>query len=299
MDLPKKAEIVEVGPRDGLQNIEKFIPTEKKVVLINKLIDANIKEIEITGFVHPKWVPQMKDAAEVVERVKDYAMEKNVKLVGLIPNLKGAQRAVEIGVKRLTYTISASDKYSIKNVNKTTEEALSDFESVMNNIKGSEIKVVISASFGSPFEGESIPIEKIIGIAKKAKKLGAYKIILADTVGLSNPIKMREVLRHVKKEIPSSQLGLHLHDTRGMGLASTYVALEEGVTYFESSIGGLGGSPFAPNASGNIPTEDLVNMLESMDVDTGINLEELLKSVRYFEEELKLPVSSYLAKLHS
>lgn len=299
MDLANKVEIVEVGPRDGLQNIETFIPTEKKVILINKLIDANIKEIEITGFVHPKWVPQMADATEVVEEVKDYAAENNVKLVGLIPNLKGAQRAVETGLNRLSYTISASDKYSIKNVNKTTEEALLDFEAVMNNIKGCDIKFVISASFGSPFEGEEIPLEKITEIAKKAKELGAYKIILADTVGLSDPIKMKKVLRHVKKEIPSDQLGLHLHDTRGMALASTYVAFEEGVTYFESSAGGLGGSPFAPNASGNIPTEDLVNMFESMGVDTGINSEGLLESIRYLEEELFLPVSSFLAKLHS
>lgn len=297
MDLPKKVVVSEVGPRDGLQGIETFIPTAKKVELIKKLIDANLKEVEITGFVHPKWVPQMADAVEVVEHVKDYAEIYDTELVGLVPNLKGAQRAIEAGLKRLTYTISASEKYSIKNVNKNTEDAMVEFEEVMKNIQDCEVKLVISASFGSPFEDEEIPLERIISIAKKSQQLGAYKIVLADTVGLSTPIKMNQILTEVKKEVDTDLLGLHLHDTRGLGLASTYSALKQGINYFDSSVGGLGGSPFAPNASGNIPTEDLVNMLESMNIDTEVNLEKLLDTARYLKEELNLPVSSYLSKL--
>lgn len=275
MKLPKKVTIVEVGPRDGFQAKAEFIPTAKKIALVDALSDTGLKKIEVTSFVHPKAVPQLADALKVMQGIQRKA---GVKYRVLVPNLVGAQRAVESGVDEIDFVLSVSESHNRNNVRRTIEESLKEFELVVAYCKKNRISVIsvsIATAFGCPFEGK-IDEESVAVLAEQLRELGATEIILADTTGMANPVGVMKLLEVLNKEMSVHKLAVHFHNTRGAGLANVLSALQCGVTIIEGSIGGLGGCPFAPGATGNIATEDLVNVLEEMGINTGINLIKLI-----------------------
>ncbi|MGA0024600.1 MAG: hydroxymethylglutaryl-CoA lyase [Burkholderiales bacterium] len=270
--------ISEVGPRDGLQNTKAFMPTEYKKRWISAAATAGIREIEVCSFVPPKLIPQMADAAEVVA----YALTiPGLNVAALAPNFKGAQRAMEAGVHKLTLTISVSQAHSLANVRMTPDEAIAsakkicDFRDSLPKGKRPVIESGLSTVFGCTLEG-AVSEDEVVRMAVASVEAGCDEVGLADTTGYANPEQIRRVFKKVRAAIGDKLSGAHLHNTRGLGLANVVAALEVGVTTFDSSLGGLGGCPFAPGASGNIVTEDLVFMLESMGLRTGIDLEKLL-----------------------
>lgn len=296
MNLPKKVNVIEVGPRDGFQNVKDFIKTEDKIEIIKQIVDAGAKHIEITSFVHPKWVPQMKDASEVVKAVKEYTKDKDVELIALAPNKYGALKAKEAGVHTITYVISASEAHNKKNVNRTIEESFNELEEIRKELGNVKFRLALATTFGCPFN-EKVPVGRIIDMAKRGLSMGADKILLADTIGIASPLEVKNIIGEITKYINPSNFVTHFHDTRGMGLANTLVALEENITQFESAVGGLGGCPFAPGAAGNIATEDLINMLHSMSVETGINSGKINEAISLVREKVNAPVASHMSSL--
>lgn len=296
MNIPKNVEIIEVCPRDGFQNVKDFIKTEDKIEIIKKLVDVGYKKIEITSFVNPKWIPQMIDAADVVAEIKNYTKDKDVELMGLIPNKRGATNAEATGIDWISYVVSVSEKHNMANVNRTVEQSMAEFEEIVGDKKGMKVRLGIATALGCPF-GEEIKTEKIISMAEKGLKLGADSILIADTVGLGNPVLVDRVLGEMKKYIDMDKICMHLHDTRGLSLAHTLVAMNHGVKVFESAAGGLGGCPFAPGASGNCATEDLANMLMGMRVDINLNIEELNKAIDLIKQKVNSPIVSHMNSL--
>jgi len=290
----KNASIIEVCPRDGLQNLEAYVPTKNKLELINLLASANIKKIQVTSFVNPKAVPQMNDAGEIVKIVlKKYP---EVQFTALVPNLRGAALAYEVGIREISYVISASEAHNLANVRRTIEQSFEDLKAIKKEFKELKIKVDIATAFGCPFDGE-VPVNKVLDMIDQAIKVDVDQIFLADTIGVANPEQMSKVLDAVVEKYPNVAFGLHLHDTQGMGLANVLIAIQKGFGIFESAAGGLGGCPFAPGAAGNIATEDLVNMLEKMGINTDIDLDKLMKSVQYIKENIKENLSGHLANI--
>ena len=257
MNFPKEVKIVEVGPRDGFQSIKEWIPTKLKLEVITSLFEANLKNMEITSFVHPKAIPQMKDAKDVVKEVLD--KYNDVEMIALVPNFVGAETAWKGGVKQITYVISASERHNMENVRRTIEESFAELASLKDQIPDLKIKLDIATVFGCPFLGD-IPVKQVFQMIDNGIAIGVDEICLCDTIGIANPKQVDDILTQIKVRYPDRVFSLHLHDTRGMGLANTLVALQKGITIFESAIGGLGGCPFAPGAAGNIATEDLVFM---------------------------------------
>jgi len=296
MGLPDKVSIVEVGPRDGFQNVKQFIPTEDKILIIKNLIDTGLTHLEVTSFVHPKWVPQMADAVDVVKGIQSYAKDREVELIALVPNKYGALKAYELGLDTITYVISVSEAHNFKNVNRTVAESLRELEDIVKSIGKMKVRLAIATTFGCPF-GEEIAVERIINMAQRGLSLDCSKILLADTVGLANPLQVKSIIHEVSSYIPGEKLGVHFHDTRAMALANTFAALDGGIMYFESSIGGLGGCPFAPGAAGNVATEDLVNMIHSMDIKTGIDMNKLLNVVKMVKRKVDAPLLSHMAMI--
>ena len=264
--------ICEVGPRDGLQNAHHLMPTEAKKAWISALAAAGLKEIEVGSFVPPKLIPAMADTAEIVRHA---VRIPGVKVVALAPNLKGFQRALEAGAHKVTFPVSASREHSLANVRMTPEQMVEEVRKCAQfPHPGVEIEGAVSTAFGCTMQG-AVPEEDVARIARSLAEF-CDGVALADTVGYANPAQVRRVFRRVKKEIGSKLEGAHFHNTRGLGLANALAAYEEGVRAFDSSLGGLGGCPFAPGASGNVITEDLVFMFEAMGVSTGIDLEKLM-----------------------
>ena len=282
MTLPKKVLVGEVGPRDGLQIEQDFISTATKIELINGLIDAGVKEIEYSSFVSPRAVPQLADAAEVLAALD---RTKGTHLVALVPNAKGAERAVEAGVDELRIFVSASESHNRKNVNRAIEDSLRGFEEVVRiaSAAGRPVSGAIATSFGCPFEGD-VPVAQVGMIAKRFAELGFVGVGLGDTTGMATPPLVAERCRHLQAEVPDLPITLHFHNTRGIGLANVMAGLNEGIDRYESSFAGLGGCPFAPGATGNICTEDLVFLLHEMGIETGIDLEKLCGVARRVEE---------------
>lgn len=276
--------IRDVMLRDGLQNIPEFVPTEAKIELFKKIVASGIKEVEVTSFVNPKAVPQFKDAAEVTKEVLRIKPD-DVEICALVPNLKGAQNALKSGMRTLDFVMSVSESHNISNVRRTTAESLEEFKKILElkrEYPGAKFSVGLATVFGCPFEGKIKP-EVTIGFVRKYYEMGVRDISLADTVGYGNPKEVREVVRLCLREFPDVKFGLHLHDTRGLGLANALAAYEEGVRIFDGAVGGLGGCPFAPGASGNISTEDMVFMFEEMGVKTGVDLAALFEVSKYFK----------------
>ena len=270
----RKVHICEVGPRDGLQNAKHLMPTEAKKAWISALAAAGIEEIEVGSFVPPKLIPAMADTGEVVQFARTLP---GVKVVALAPNLKGFQRALEAGAHKVTFPVSASRLHSESNVRMTPEQMVEEVRKCARfPHPGVEIEGAVSTAFGCTMQGD-VPEDDVVRIAAKLAEF-CDGVALADTVGYANPAQIRRVFRRVKSEIGAKLEAAHLHNTRGLGLANALAAYEEGVRHFDSSMGGLGGCPFAPGASGNVITEDLVFMFESMGVPTGISLEQLFRA---------------------
>jgi hydroxymethylglutaryl-CoA lyase len=270
----RQIHICEVGPRDGLQNAHHLMPTEAKKAWIASMAAAGIEEIEVGSFVPPKLIPAMADTAEIVSFAKNI---KGLKVVALAPNLKGFQRALEAGAHKVTFPVSASRAHSLANVRMTPEQMVEEVRKCAQHPHpGVEVEGAVSTAFGCTMQGE-VPEDDVVRIAAGLAEF-CDCVALADTVGYANPAQIRRVFAKVRKEIGSKLEAAHLHDTRGLGLANALAAYEEGVRHFDSSMGGLGGCPFAPGASGNVITEDLVFMFESMGLPTGIDLDKLMQA---------------------
>ncbi len=272
--------ICEVGPRDGLQNAHHLMPTEAKKAWISALAAAGLKEIEVGSFVPAKVIPAMADTGEIVAHAKTIA---GLKVVALAPNFKGFQRALESGAHKITFPVSASHQHSLSNVRMTPDEMVvqvrqaCDLRASLPVGQRPEIEGAVATAFGCTLQGE-VPEEEVVRIAKLLADAGVDSVALADTVGYANPVQMKRLYRKVKDAVGAKLDGVHLHNTRGLGLANALAAFEEGARAFDSSMGGLGGCPFAPGASGNVVTEDLVFMFESMGLKTGIDFEALLRA---------------------
>jgi len=267
-------EVTDVGPRDGLQAETRLIPAAEKIALINRLIDAGVPRIEATSFVSPKAVPQLADAAEVMAGID---RTKGAIIATLVPNARGAIRAAECEVDEMVVFVSASESHNKKNVNRTVEESLKGFEEVARIAGDAKIPVhgAIATSFGCPFEG-NVPARQLAMIAKRFQDLGFVGMSFGDTTGMATPPVVRAGVAAVREAAPELSLALHFHNTRGIGLANVMAGLDEGIDKYESSFGGTGGCPFAPGATGNICTEDLVYLLHEMGIETGIDLRKLM-----------------------
>jgi hydroxymethylglutaryl-CoA lyase len=274
MKLPARVTICEVGSRDGFQIEPDFIPTEVKVEVVDRLSEAGVPSIEVTSFVHPKVVPQLRDAETVMAQLR---RRPGTRYSALVPNDKGAVRAVDAGVDEIHTVLSASESHNLANVNMTIDESLEKLRAVMQVAERARVPVAcgISTSFGCPFEGE-VPVERLERVVGALVGMGARAIGLADTTGMANPRQVARVLEHLQPRFPGVTWTLHTHDTRAMAIPNILAAMEYGVTHFDSSIGGLGGCPFAPGASGNVCSEDLVHCLHAMGVETGIDLDRLI-----------------------
>jgi hydroxymethylglutaryl-CoA lyase len=269
--------IREVAPRDGLQN-EELIPADAKVRLIDALSGTGVRRIEAVSFVHPKAIPQMADADEVWARAWH---NPEIRYSALIPNTRGAERAIRAGFREIEVVVSASDTHNRRNLNRSTEESLADIAGLIPLIHdaGATVEVIVATSFGCPFEGDIAP-DRVASIVDRVRADGADRIAFGDTTGMATPRRVKELLSAVRPDL------LHFHNTRGTGLANVLTALELGITEFDASVGGIGGCPYAPGASGNIATEEVVHMLEDMGISTGIDLDALIEVAELAEKLL-------------
>lgn len=292
-----RIEIVEVSPRDGIQDEKKILDTEVKVALIRRAIDCGVRRIEATSFVNPRRVPQMADAAEVMAELKKGAQNKDVQYIGLALNQRGFERAVEAGVDQVNFVVVASETFNQRNQGAPVEETMRQMGEVAAQAVSAKVRfgVTIGASFGCPFEGE-VALEKVVDLAKQSTQLGAFEIGLADTIGVAVPTDVAARVGAIRAELPDMSVRCHFHNTRNTGLANAAAALSAGVTTLDSSIGGVGGCPFAPNATGNIPTEDLVYMLDRMGVKSELDLSKLIDTAAWLERELEIRIPAMLGK---
>lgn len=282
--MARKINIVEVGPRDGFQNLCNYVPLEDKLHFIDGLIASGIRHMQITSFVSPKAIPQMKDAADVAR----LSLEKHpdADLFALVPNLRGAQTAHDIGMKKVANVISLSESHNKANIRRTHDESFAELARIRETFPDMTVTVDVATAFGCPFEGR-LPAGKLLSFLKRACETGVREFTLCDTTGMANPAQVREVVKAVRDSFPDCVFQVHIHDTRNMGMVNTLAAIEAGIDSVQSTLGGLGGCPFAPGASGNTATEDLVNMLEEMGFETGIELKKLVDLAR--EEKAKIP----------
>ncbi|WP_053367030.1 hydroxymethylglutaryl-CoA lyase [Bacillus sp. FJAT-27245] len=294
--LPKNATIIEVGPRDGLQNEKGFVPTEAKVQFIHALRDAGIREMELTSFVSPKWVPQMADAAEVVSACAS-PMGRSIVLA---PNKKGIERVQETNCKAVAVFVGVSDTFNKKNINKTTAESMEELRPIIADLKtkGFFVRACISTAWHCPFEGK-VPEEDTIKLCADFAKAGVDELSVADTIGMAVPTEAYSLFKQLKAELPEILLTAHFHDTRKLALANILASMQAGIDRFDTSAGGLGGCPFAPGATGNVATEDVVYMLERMGIRTGISLDSLMDAVEIVRPHVSRPIESTYFKLHA
>ena len=278
MKLPAEATIYEVGPRDGLQNEARQVPTAEKIRFIDSLVAAGIRDIEITSFVSPKWIPQLADSAEVARGV---ARPPGVRMSALVPNRRGLDTALASGMREIAVFMSASETHNKKNVNKTIADTIAAFEDVVPHARaaGVSVRAYLSTVFGCPYEGDVDP-ERVVALTGQLRDLGVYQVSISDTIGVANPRQVEDVLGRVLAKHPASSIAVHFHDTQGTALANCVVALTLGITTIDAAAGGLGGCPYAPGASGNLATEDVVAMLHGMGVKTGIDLGKLTEASR-------------------
>ncbi|MBT5834781.1 MAG: hydroxymethylglutaryl-CoA lyase [Deltaproteobacteria bacterium] len=288
--IAKKVQIVEVGARDGLQNEKIWVETETKIALIEKLADAGLTKIEAASFVSPEWVPQMKDAFEVLSGIE---RRPGVTYPVLTPNLKGFERALEAGVTEVAVFGAASEAFSQKNINCSISESVERFWPVLEAAQKNNVRVrgYISCVLGCPYQGE-VPLENVVNLAENMSEMGCYEISLGDTIGIGTPLKAKKMVETVAEKVPVSNLALHFHDTRGQALANIYACLELGVSVIDTSVSGLGGCPYAQGASGNVATEDVVYMLHGIGIKTGVDIEKLIETGRFISDVFgRLPQS--------
>lgn len=275
--LPTQVKIVEVGPRDGLQNEPVPIPTEGKIRFIHNLVAAGIKHIELTSFVRPDKIPQLSDAAEVVQRILQQYPNNDMHFSCLVPNLKGMEQACAAGMKEVAVFTATSETFSQKNTHASIAENFERFVPVMEMAKTNGIKVrgYVSTVFGCPYEGTT-SVQTLIKVTGKLFDMGVYEVSLGDTIGVGTPLQVQYTLTEVLKHFPPAAIALHFHNTRGMAIANILVALAMGITIFDASAGGLGGCPYAQGASGNVATEEVVYLMDSLGIKTGINRDRLM-----------------------
>lgn len=289
-DWPTKVRIVEVGPRDGLQNESAFVPTAAKLKFITDLIGAGLTDIEVTSFVHPQGVPQLADALEVIRGLPN---TDKVVFSALVPNEKGLARAIESGNKRIAVFTAASETFVRRNINKTIRESLDAFKPIVSSAlsHGVSVRGYLSTCFVCPFEGD-VAKERVRELTEELLTIGVDEVSISDTIGAASPADVQRTVGYVLESIPASRLALHFHDTYGTALANVFAGLQLGISTFDSSAGGLGGCPYAPGASGNVASEDLVYMLDRMGIATGVNLEAVVTAAEGLTQVLKKPLNS-------
>ena len=289
MKIPvDSVKIVEVGARDGLQNEKVTIPTQVKIDYITALSDAGLRSIEAGAFVSPKWVPQMADSAEVYRNIpKDPGVDYPV----LVPNMKGLERAIDVGVKSIAIFTAASESFNKRNINMSIEESITGYAPLAARAvaEGMRVRGYVSTGFGCPYEGD-VPPEKVLEVVARLFDIGCYEVSVGDTIGVGTPMQVQGVIGLLLQVIPASKLAMHFHDTRGTALANTLAALELGISIYDASSGGLGGCPYAPGASGNMATEDLVYMLDKMGIETGVDLNRLVQAAAIIAPYLDHPL---------
>ncbi|NEU32062.1 hydroxymethylglutaryl-CoA lyase [bacterium LRH843] len=297
MNLPAKVEIIEVGPRDGIQNEATFIPTEHKIHLINSLNKTGINRMEATSFVHPVYVPQMKDAKEVLEGMEQ---KPTIQYMALIPNERGYDLAVQNGVRALSLVVGASDSFNLKNVKMSREDSIQKLEHVIKKAKaeGIFIRYNIATSFWCPYEGK-VDSDLVLEMVGRVDALEVDEIVLCDTIGRANPKDVYNLFHKTFSKQPTAMISAHFHDTYGLAQANIIAALQAGVTRFDASVGGLGGCPFAPGAAGNVATEDVVFMLHEMGIETGIDLGALLECVNIVKPLTTRDLTGHLHKINT
>ncbi len=295
--LPSHIEIVEVGPRDGLQNESTVLSTETKLEFIQRALSAGLRRIEVASFVNPKRVPTMADAEAVLAGLRHYA---DLQSIGLVLNVKGFERAAAAGCHEIGMAVVASDTFNQRNQGATTQESIVAWLDIAARARaaGLRYQVTISAAFGCPFEGE-VPIERVIHIAQQVAQAQPVEIAVADTIGVAVPTQITELVSRLREALPGMPIRGHFHNTRNTGLANAYAAVAAGVTTLDASIGGFGGCPFAPAATGNVPTEDVVYLMSRMGINTGVNLDSLISTAHWLSDRLGRPVPGALSKAGS
>lgn len=290
-DIVANVKVYEVGPRDGLQNEATFISTEDKLKLIHALLDANLPLVEMTSFVHPRWIPALADADQIAHAF--VGSEQSQRVSALVPNARGLDRALHAECKEIAVFMSASETHNQRNINKTKAETYLAFEPVFKACHEKNIKVraYVSVVWGCPYEGQVSP-NASIEVCQRLLDMGAYEVSLGDTIGIGNPQQTKKILDAMSKHISLDKLAMHMHDTWGRALANCLAGLEMGIRTFDASIGGLGGCPYAPGASGNLATEDLVSMLHEMGYHTGISWPKLIKAGRIAQDLIGRPLPS-------
>lgn len=294
MNIPRRVRIVEVGPRDGLQNEAAPVSTADKVAFVDKLSDAGYAVIEVSAFVSPRWVPQMADAADVFASIR---RRPGTRYTALVPNLAGLERAVAAKADEIAVFAAASESFSRRNINHTIDESLQSYRTVCAQAleRGLPVRAYVSTAFGCPFEGPVDPAA-VVKVAEALVGMGAYEVAVSDTIGIAHPGQVPALVAAVAARVPLDRIALHFHDTRGTALANVMAALDAGVTTFDASAGGLGGCPYAPGATGNLATEDLLYMLDGLGVETGVSLERVLAASRFIEDKIAHPLASRYAR---
>ncbi len=289
-DLPHHVTVVEVGPRDGLQNESTRISTEDKIAFVDMLTAAGAPVIEIAAWVRPDWVPQMADSLFVARGI---TRSPGVRYMGLVPNLRGLELARDSGITDVAIFAAASETFSQRNINRSIDDSLTQYAEVCREAlkQGMTVRGYVSTAFGCPFEGHIDPAD-VAEVSRRLLDMGVYEVVISDTIGIAHPGQVPVVVESVLKYVPLNQVALHFHDTRGTALANVLAALTLGVTTFDASAGGLGGCPYAPGATGNLATEDLVYMLQGLDIKTGIDLPKLLDASRFIEARIGHPLPS-------
>ena len=281
--MAKTFKICEVGPRDGFQSIKcAIIPTEQKLEIIDRLMEAGVKSMEFTSFVSPKAIPQMADSADVTRAV--LAKYPDADLFALVPNLRGAANAYDLGLRKVCYVVSLSVSHNKANINRTHEQSLDAYKEIRATYPDLEVVLDLATTFGCPFEGKYNDPAQVVAFLKDYVDAGLTSVCLCDTIGIADPAQVKSVIEAVKAAYPELELAVHFHDTRGLGMANTLTAIEAGVSEIQATLGGLGGCPFAPGASGNLATEDAVWMFNEMGYDTGISFSRILAAAKYEKE---------------
>ena len=284
LSFPDAVKIYEVGPRDGLQNESAQVPTDVKIEFIDLLSASGLPYIEASSFVHPRWIPQLADADEVLARI---SRSPGTRYAALVPNRRGLERALAADLRDFAVFVSTSETHNRKNLNRSIDESLDNIAEVLGALPpGTWSRGTLSMVFGCPYEGE-IALAEVVRVTNRLIELGVDEIALCDTVGLATPKDVRDLMAVIAQEVSLKHIALHFHDTRGTALANIVAGLDAGVRIFDGSIGGLGGCPYAPGASGNVATEDLVQMLHTMGVETGVDLDKLLDAAAFIETHLQ------------
>lgn len=282
--MSKKIDIIEVGPRDGFQNLKTYIPAEQKIAIIEELIAAGVRHMQITSFVSPKAIPQLRDAGEVASAV--ISKHPDLDLFALVPNFRGAQNAQAAGLRKVTNVISLSTSHNMANIRRTHDQSFAELEKIVTELPDLEVSLDIATAFGCPFEGKYEDTSAAVKFLKDYVDAGMTTCCLCDTIGIADPRQVKELIGELKAAYPDLALMVHFHDTRGLGMVNTIAAMESGVTCVQSALGGLGGCPFAPGASGNLSTEDMIWMLNEMGYDTGVEFSKILEAAKFQVEKI-------------